>query len=402
MKMKKNNLLILAVAALGFAACANDETTAVNEKLAESNAISFRTLVGGQMRSSEGPMAGGTNFQPGDKINVYAGFTPSGGSEAKYFQDTFTKQAGDAGFTSVAKHYWPTFASGDKMTFVAIYSADDLESQISTSTVGMIDDYSPATDAADQIDVMVAKKEVTAKEDKVLLNFRHALSQIVVNVKNTNAALDFDITGVRIGFVSTMGDFTYSGGVTTDQQPTDQTIPSYTLVNANNWTPATMSGDTKANSYKYEQTWSSSQPLTSTQDATALTAFNSWLLIPQTQTAANAYAAATQGTAASNPTLNGSYIALKLAIYNYNGSARSSQLVAEQWCYWPCAFDWDPGYKYTYTVDLAGGGYQPINTESASNILDPVLGDVIVFSPSCTVDFWVTPADIDVPVAPAP
>lgn len=39
MKMKKNNLLILAVAALGFAACANDETTAVNEKLAESNAI---------------------------------------------------------------------------------------------------------------------------------------------------------------------------------------------------------------------------------------------------------------------------------------------------------------------------------------------------------------------------
>lgn len=50
--MKKNNLLILAVAALGFAACANDETTAVNEKLAESNAISFRTSVTGNMRAA--------------------------------------------------------------------------------------------------------------------------------------------------------------------------------------------------------------------------------------------------------------------------------------------------------------------------------------------------------------
>lgn len=397
MKMKKNNLLILAVAALGFAACANDETTAVNEKLAESNEISFRTLVGGQMRSTAGPMAGGTNFQTGDKINVYAGFTPSGGSEAKYFQDRFTKQDGDAGFTSVAKHYWPAFASGDKMTFVAIYSDDDLGSKISTSTVGMIDDYSPATAAASQIDVMVAKKEVIAKETKVLLNFRHALSQIVVNVKNTNAALDFDITGVRIGYVSTTGDFTYSGGVTNTQEESGHISAAQTLVAANNWTPAAVAD---ANTNKYDQ--ASTGTITSIQSATALTSFNSWLLIPQTQTAANAYAAATKGTAASNPTLNGSYIALKLAIYNYNGSARSSQLVSEQWCYWPCNFTWNPGYKYTYTVDLAGGGYQPINTESASTDLDPVLGDVIVFSPECTVDYWVTPADIDVPAAPAP
>ena len=396
--MKKNNLLILAVAALGFAACANDETTAVNEKLAESNEISFRTLVGGQMRSTAGPMAGGTNFQTGDKINVYAGFTPSGGSEAKYFQDRFTKQDGDAGFTSVAKHYWPAFASGDKMTFVAIYSDDDLGSKISTSTVGMIDDYSPATAAASQIDVMVAKKEVTAKETKVLLNFRHALSQIVVNVKNTNAALDFDITGVRIGYVSTTGDFTYSGGVTNTQEESGHTSAAQTLVQASDWTPAAV---TDANTNKYDQNWDK-QAVTSTQDATALTSINSWLLIPQTQTAATAYAAATQGTAASNPTLNGSYIALELEIYNYNGTARSSKLVAKQWCYWPCNFTWTPGYKYTYTVDLAGGGYQPINTESASTTLDPVLGDVIVFSPTCTVDYWVTPADINVPAAPAP
>ena len=387
----KKHLYLFAAAALALASCSSDETIAENQGLQEGNEISFRTVVDGTTRSTAGPMTGGTNFAIGDVINVYAGFTPSEQSEAKYFQDDFTKQE-TGGFTSVAKHYWPAFASGDKLTFTAIYGATQ-----TANTPGNIDDYSPATAAASQMDVMVAKKEETAKETPVVLNFRHALSQIVVNVKNTNAALDFDITGVRIGYVSTTGDFTYNGGVTTDQQPTSQTEPSYTLVPANNWTPAAV---TDANTNKYDQ--ASTGTITSTQATTALSSFNSWLLIPQTKTAATAYAAATQGTAASNPTLNGSYIALELEIYNYNGSARSGKLVAKQWCYWPCAFTWNPGYKYTYTVDLAGGGYQPINTESASTTLDPVLGNVIVFSPDCTVDYWVTPADINVPVAPAP
>lgn len=100
MKMKKNNLLILAVAALGFAACANDETTAVNEKLAESNEISFRANVNGQMRTTN---AAGVKeaFDEGDAISVYAEY-----KSGKYFQDIFTKQAGETGFTSLNKHYW--------------------------------------------------------------------------------------------------------------------------------------------------------------------------------------------------------------------------------------------------------------------------------------------------------
>jgi hypothetical protein len=238
------------------------------------------------------------------------------------------------------------------------------------------------------MDVMVAKKEVTAKVTPVVLNFRHALSQIVVNVKNTNANLDFDITGVRIGYVSTTGDFTYSGGTTDTQEADEHTSATNTLVDDDDWTPAAVT-DAKTN--KYDQ--SSTGTITAAQSATALTSFNSWLLIPQTKSAFTAYTSGTQVTPASaDPVVNGSYIALKLTIYNYNGSARSNKLVAEQWCYWPCSFDWDPGYKYTYTVDLAGGGYQPGNVDVAeATTLDKVLGDVIVFSPSCTIDYWVTP-----------
>lgn len=372
----KKNLYILAVACLALASCSNDETVATRH---DPNEISFRPLIDGTTRSAAGPKAGGTNFETGDVINVYADFyDASATSHSKYFQADFTKQS-TGGFTSVAKYYWPTFESGDKLTFTAIYGATQKD-----GTAGIIEAYSPATEAASQMDVMVAKKETTAKEPAVVLNFRHALSQIEVKVKNSDATLDFDITGVRIGYVSTTGNFTYSGGATTTQEESGHTTPTNTLVDANNWTNLNAASATT----KYDQ--ASTGTITSTKAATALTSFNSWLLIPQTQTAATAYTAATQGTAASNPTLNGSYIALELEIYNYTGSTRSSKLVAKQWCYWPCAFTWTPGFKYTYTVDLAGGGYQPINTKSAATTLDKVLGDVIVFSPVCSVDYWVT------------
>ena len=372
----KKYLLFFAAAAIGLASCSNDETVEVKK----SDAISFRVLTTGLTRSTAGPMSG-TSWATDDVFNVYADFYDASATlSAKYFQADFTKQDG-GNFTSANLYYWPAFDTGDKMTFTAIYGATH-----STSTVGMVDDYSPANAAASQMDVMVAKKEVTAKVSPVVLNFRHALSQIVVNVKNTNANLDFDITGVRIGYVSTTGDFTYSGGTTDTQEADGHTTATNTLVAANNWTPAAV---TDANTNKYDQ--ASTGTITAAQNATSLTSFNSWLLIPQTQTAFTAYTSGTKVTPASaDPVVNGSYIALKLTIYNYNGSARSNKLVAEQWCYWPCAFTWNPGYKYTYTVDLAGGGYQPGNVDTeVATTLDKVLGDAIVFSPSCTIDYWV-------------
>lgn len=378
----KKKLLILAVTGLALASCSNDQTVAVNQN--DSNEISFRTLVDGTTRTA-GPKAGGTNFVVGDVINVYADlYDASATSHSKYFQADFTKQS-TGGFTSSNKYYWPTFDTGDKLTFTAIYGATQ-----KADNPGIIDDYAPAAAAASQMDVMIAKKEETAKEPSVVLNFRHTLSQIVVNVKNTDANLDFDITGVRIGYLSTQGDFAYDGGVTTSQEADGHTTPTNTLVEANDWTPEAV---TDANTNKYDQTWSA-QALTGEQDATALTGFAPWLLIPQTQTGFLAYTSGTKVTPASaNPVVNGAYIALELEIYNYNAGVRGSKLVAKQWCYWPISPTWNPGYKYIYTVDLAGGGYQPGNVDdSVATTLDKVLGDVIVFSPDCTVDYWVTPA----------
>jgi len=98
--MKKNNLLILAVAALGFAACSSDETTAVNEKLAESNVINFRANVNGVMRAADITSASDIKT-----INVYA--TKASDASAVYFANE--EFVGPGTYTSVAKHYWPSY-----------------------------------------------------------------------------------------------------------------------------------------------------------------------------------------------------------------------------------------------------------------------------------------------------
>jgi hypothetical protein len=383
--MKKNNLLILAVAALGFAACANDETTAVNEKLAESNEISFRANVNGQMRTAN---AAGekTAFDEGDAISVYAEY-----KSGKYFQDIFTKQAGETGFTSVNKHYWPSDVTSNSVTFTAIWGSSLTTPALTIgSTAGNFTGYKPDAEAANQEDILVAKHTSSTKEAKVLLNFRHALSQIVVKAKNTNPSLKVTITGVRIGYIKTEStSFTYSGDAT-DTRETGSGGGGNIL--QTNWTLVDFVGSTIANSYKYDQDVTTPLALIGNTLDTEheLTGTTSWLLLPQDMTNANGKYATqktgTKGTAA--PDLAGAYLALKMTIENYNGTAATGTIVSEQWCYWPITQAWNPGYKYTYTINVAGGGYEPEDTNNDKN-LDPVLdGAVIVFSPSCTIDEW--------------
>lgn len=89
----------------------------------------------------------------------------------------------------------------------------------------------------------------------------------------------------------------------------------------------------------------------------------------------------------SRKTLNGAYIALKMAIADATNPSVS--IVADQWCYWPIGTEWKPGYKYTYTINAGSGGYEPTDQDGDGG-LDPVLdGRVIWFLPTCTIDAWV-------------
>ena len=383
----KKNLLILAVAAVALASCSNDETIAVNE----SDAISFRPLVSNVTRAANSTGLKSA-FEEGDIINVHALY-----NSTQYFQDDFTMQA-TGGFTSTKPHYWPSDVTTKNVTFTAIWGATQ-----TAGTAGNFTSYSPNAAAASQKDILVAKHTSATKENPVLLNFRHTLSQIFVKVQNTNANLKVTITGVRIGYIKTASSsFTYSGGVTDTQEDGSHNAGN---VVQSDWslvdfaTPG--SGETYANNYKYDQDLTGTPTvLTSTaaaQDFTAL--FTPWILLPQDMKASTDadsdgivdYAnAKSGGTASDIPDLGGSYIALEMTIENYDvaNTTATGTIVAKQWCYWPITTNWNPGYKYTYTIDVAGGGYMPTDTNNDKE-LDPVLaGAVIVISPSCTIDAW--------------
>ena len=367
----KKNLFILAAAGLALASCSSDETIATSQA---SNEISFRVLTNGMTRA-----AAKTGWATNDVLDVFAEYKVGSADPQKFFKADFTKSS-SGNFQSSSLYYWPAM-TGNQMTFTSFYGVSQ-----STTTAGTLAAaFTPNAAAASQTDIMYARKTLTAVEAPVVLNFRHMLSQIDVKVKNSNASLEFDITGVRIGYVATSGTFACTDVTTTTNENLAQ----------NTWTPTALTGElgTKANTYKYDVEELTQNISGKVDAATTIGTFSTWMLIPQNVTAATAYEV--NGSAATtNPQLNGAYVAIKMNIKN---TATDDVIIAEQWCYWPIpSVGWNPGYKYTYVVDLAGGGYHPAD-QNDDGVLDPVLGTPIEMSAFCTIDAWDTPDNISVP-----
>lgn len=112
------------------------------------------------------------------------------------------------------------------------------------------------------------------------------------------------------------------------------------------------------------------------------------ILVPQALTAATDYASTEKYAK-----LNGTFIAVKLYILN----AANDALIAGGgetgspttiWAIWPIGgYSWEPGKKYTYTIDLAGGGYYEQNNDGDDD-LDPLLEGAEIKFVSVTVDEW--------------
>lgn len=378
----KKILLMMAVAALVLASCSSDETIAVNQ----GDAINFRPLVNGVTRTANGTGVKSA-WETGDKLYVTAqrGLT-------KFFQDEFVKEA--TGFNSTNKYYWPNDISTTPITFAAFWGAAYKYPWAANGDgLKLASAYTVPAAAADQMDLLFALKTVNAKpsDGGVTLNFRHMLSQIVVKVANDQDNLKVTVSGVRIGFLNKTGEFAYnttnSGSNTDNQVIVATNPPSQTLIARTDWTLT----DSPDASYLFEQDLSANPTVLTgtTASATALTDFSSWIMLPQELTLATGYSTArTNGPKGDTDyELNGAYIALKMAIVD---KSSSTPILAEQWCYWPIGTTWNPGYRYTYTVNVGSGGYQPTDQNNFKDDLDPVTGNsVIWFKPDCTIDTWV-------------
>ena len=372
----KKSLFILATAAIALASCNNDVKIAENKTLNDANEITFRPLVPRVMRA---PGIDVSTLQ-GPGFTVFA--TKGSDFSEKYFNETkFTYSAGT--YTSSTKYYWP---SSGTLDFYA-YAYNGADGQVSHTPQTKAFAVTPDAAAANQTDLVFANTNGKSKagtydggtkqygKDGVPLNFRHAESKITVQLKNSSTALKVTVSDVAIGYLNTTGTYTYSGSTTN----TDTDHASEYL-KFGDWTAKSGTGS-------YTQTATTTE-YTSATEATALP--QSYILIPQELTTASVYSGTTarDGDTPGSP-FNGAFITVQLKIQN---AVNNAYIVGDNSNYvtalWPLpAGTWNPGYHYTYTVDLAGGGYYPDNHDTDTD-LDPILEDAEIKFVSVTVDTW--------------
>jgi hypothetical protein len=306
-------------------------------------------------------------------------------------------------FNSDTKYYWP--ASGT-LDFFAYAPTEEGNAQLDRSdTDYKIFTVTPSTTVAQQVDLIYANTDGKSKSGPytpvggsastygaagVPLNFRHAGAKIVVKVKNSETSnLKFEITGMKIVNVDGSATFTYNDAAApAGDENTDNTgtLKVGDWSNNNDTRTAVYTTTFTANTISDKQ--DVSQFLNSGGTIGTADESLNMILIPQTTLdATTEYSAATE-----NAQYLGSYIALKMVIMDNDkniviADATTDVDTKNKWAMWPVKFTWQPGKKYTYTIDLAGGGYWELN-DDADIALDPILEGAIIKFVDVTVDAW--------------
>ncbi len=375
----KKNYWIFAAAAVAFAACSNDDTISENIGFDDASAISFRAFTNNMTRAAEASF--GT---AGDKFSATA-FAQGTTTTAFFNKVAFTGAGTETiTFSSETKYYWP---SGNNLDFYAWQPYDLVPT----------DDYktfsiTPSTTAASQIDfVYAATKDwglVTSavsghQVDKstvkgVTLNFRHAESKIIIQLKNSNSNVTVTANNVTLKNVFGAGTFVFAD---------DDTDGNNSAFLSGGWTT---SGTATA---VYSQDISAA-----VYGSTATTAGTDMKLIPQSWTAGTAYTQTiTPGTPAIGDAFTAPCITVGLKIQN---SGDNAYIIGGASKFETAMFPiptggWQPGKQYTYVVDLAGGGYSPTSTD-ADDDLDPLLEGAEIKFVTVTVDDWSAQTDTNI------
>ncbi len=311
------------------------------------------------------------------KVHAHSATNPGFG-----FTDDFKNNTGGVGeWNSDNKHYWP--GDNSELEFFA-YAPANIESAADGKT---IPNYTiTATSAKEQKDLVVGYNKGKKSDNETSgleMNFRHALSQIVIQATNSNTTnMKVEVIGVKIGFVKSKGTLT---------MPTEVTAKGGALLPSGNWT-----GQADELNYiagKTDKGTATGSGIELNGTAQNLQ-FNEggFMLLPQKQ---NKWSSGTN--------IDGAYLAVLCRIYQEYGSGNWNLLYpkpnavnsGENYGYSavPIEANWEPGKKYTYTLDFFGNGgggqVDPDEPNGGGNIV----GGPIKFT--VTVDNW-TDVDTDI------
>lgn len=383
----KKSMFLVALAAVSLASCSHDEVVELNNK---EITFTLATEKISRASSTEGQgvfcnQALMPNFQ------LTANYNSKVYIENDQYKNPGTASAEWTNVTNV--RYWPEDA-GAKMSFFASYNAKG--NKVTSNGTDVTMDFDVEKEVANQVDLVYAAK-IDAEIPKaslsgaepVALNFRHALSQIVFQAKNTNNTLHVVVEGAAVGNVATTGTFTFNATESTDknydvhtQHGDSATTPNLeteyaALKGLGTWATegveryevkfddVTLNGNTDK---VFDLTVINDEGLTYSKDA--------MLLLPTNNKKGKANkdsytdkAWNPAGASAGTDKYNGTYLAVKCKIYNIatpNATAPNGGYVEgdiclhDGWAVIPVELNWEQGKKYVYTFVFGdgNGGYE--------------------------------------------
>lgn len=393
------------------ASCSKNEVVEVNQ---DGNEIQFSVVANNATKAAD-------IYCNNNKPSEFTVFAES--SDGKTYIDGDKIVSSDGGNTWVNQsgtRFWPNGLSVD---FYAVVNGDikwNVTAAEGTAPAS-IENFEVPTTVGDQKDLLYSVKKGLAKgnteADPVELNFRHALSQIVFQAKNTNPNLYVEVSGVSIVNVGNTNTFAFPNANTdnnmedTDHDGSfDHTI-NYSDNSWGKWNDLTSGSTVYPVNFETVKVEGTNTVVDLTANVmgenTVKDEFNknALLLLPQTSTAWNPETVPTPGV--DGNASNGSYFLVNCAIYNVSGDSFDPEVDTPLWASQaehkqvaiPMTINWEQGKKYIYTFIFGeGGGYDPNpDPDPDPDVPDPVL---IPITFEVTVDDFVeVPAqDIDMDV----
>ena len=380
----KKSYLLGALGLLAMASCSQDETIGINH---DGDEITFNVVTNNATRAE----------------NVYCnqnlpgGFYVSAISDGKTYIDGDHVTGSNGSWTNTSgTRYWPETA----VDFYAHVNGGDAYkwSVNEGKATAKFENFAVNGTVADQVDLLYAVKTGQKKADgKVNLNFRHALSQIVFQAKNTNANLYVEIAGVSVANVGGTNTFTFPS-VNTEANIVDHDENADGVYEDGEFGSGISYdgswgtwGNLTSRTEKYDVDFNKT-PVKGNNTLVALTTANetdkeynskAMLLLPQTTSAWDPEANPVPDAAGNT----GSYLLVDCAIFNVAGTDYAE---GDDVCLWgelkegtwntkelaiPVAFDWQQGKKYVYTLVFGegNGGYNPDPEDPDPENPDPVL-----------------------------
>ena len=391
----KKSYLLGALGLLAMASCSQDETIGINH---DGDEITFNVVTNNATRAE----------------NVYCnqnlpgGFYVSAISDGKTYIDKDHVTGSNGNWTNTSgTRYWPE-------TPVDFYAHVNGEASYKWSVDGAgkatakFENFQVSQAVGSQVDLLYAVKTNQSKADgKVNLNFRHALSQIVFQAKNTNANLYVEIAGVSVANVGGTNTFTFPSANTennivdhdenADGVYEDGEFGSGISYDASWGTWAALTQGTEQYNVDFDKKSvlgnNTLVSLTTANDAGKEYNSNAMLLLPQKTTAWDPETNPLPGAAGNT----GSYLLVDCAIFNVAGTDYAE---GDDVCLWgepqgsgwttkelaiPVAFDWEQGKKYVYTLVFGegNGGYDPDpepdpDPEDPDPVLVPITFEITV------------------------